>query len=69
MSNLEVITELRLKGKLAYLSVGMKQSTFSNTVKAIELRVAKVSTTEKFFKKFGYSGSYDNWNYNITEIL
>lgn len=69
MTNLEVIKELKSQGKQAYLGVGMNQSTFSGTIKAIERRIAKISTTEAFFRRFGYVGTFDNWNYNIIDVL
>lgn len=49
----EAITEIKGRTK-PYAQVGMPQSTFSNTLRNIEVGLVKDSTIEKFMAKFGY---------------
>lgn len=49
----EAIKDLRSRVK-PYLHIGMKESTYFNTLRNIEAGLAKQETISAFFQKFGY---------------
>lgn len=58
----EVCTELRSELK-PYIGK-MKHSTFFSTLARIENGSAKPATVKALFEKFGYVGSYNEWEKN-----
>lgn len=69
MTNQEVVQELKKLIK-PYQGV-MAQSSFSNKMRDIKNDLSKPSTVKAFFERFGYIGSYNNWelsNNNKSQI-
>ena len=60
MTTLEVVADLRSRGKAAYAGK-VDQAYFSGTLSRIENELAKRSTIKQFFGKFGYEGDHDTW--------
>jgi len=60
MTTIEVVEDLRLRGKSAYSGI-IGQSQFSNTLSRIEKELSKRKTIREFFGKLGYTGDHDNW--------
>lgn len=70
MTNVEVVQELRQRIKpFLHLKPLMSQSQYSISLRDAELRLSKEKTLIKFFGKFGYEGTIDNWSLKSDYIL
>lgn len=70
MTNVEVVQELRQRVKpFLHTKPPVAQSSYSILLRNAELGLSKPVTLSKFFSKFGYEGSYDNWSLRTNYII
>lgn len=60
MDTQEALNEIKSRMK-PYAQIGMPQSTFANTVRNIEVGLAKQTTIDEFMEKFGYQRKEIKW--------
>lgn len=59
----EVCEDIRLRSRDRTLYTGiMSRSLFCKTLRNVTLGKAKLSTIEKFFTQFNYTGSFNEWH-------
>lgn len=66
MTTLEVVADIRARNKERKLYGSGKgqisQPMFSRYLALIEREMCKPATVSKFFGRFGYTGSFNEWN-------